>query len=97
MQVKVDSSDIVEKEAKRLEVVKRRQERELAQMVQYELMRKELQVFNTMCYSLLVNRGSPEISLLLIEMNLLTRMRWSKALQTRCLPWKAYKYAHLID
>ena len=44
LQVKgVDSSDIVEKEAKRLEVVKRRQERELAQMVQYELMRKELQ------------------------------------------------------
>ena len=38
-----DSADIVEKETKRLEVIKRRQERELAQMVQYEVMRKELQ------------------------------------------------------
>ena len=35
---------MVEIEAKRLEVVKRRQERELAQMMQYEVMRKELQV-----------------------------------------------------
>lgn len=46
LQVKgADASEMVEKEAKRLEVVKRRQERELAQMVQYELMRKELQVY----------------------------------------------------
>ena len=33
----------VEKEAKRLEVMKRRQEREMQQMVAYEVMRKELQ------------------------------------------------------
>ena len=35
---------MVEKEAKRLEVLKRRQERELNQLVHYELMRKALQV-----------------------------------------------------
>lgn len=35
---------MVEKEAKRLEVLKRRQERELNQLIQYELMRKALQV-----------------------------------------------------
>lgn len=39
-----ESVDMVEKEAKRLEVLKRRQERELNQLVQYELMRKALQV-----------------------------------------------------
>ena len=39
-----DSADIIAKEAKRLEVVKRRQERELAQMVEFEMLRKELQV-----------------------------------------------------
>ena len=38
-----DSADIVEKETKRLEVIKRAQQRELSQMVQYEVMRKELQ------------------------------------------------------
>ena len=37
-------ADIVEKEKKRLEVVKRRQERELAQLLQYEVNRSELQV-----------------------------------------------------
>lgn len=39
-----DEGDIVEKEAKRLEVLRRRQEKELKQMVQFEMMRKELQV-----------------------------------------------------
>lgn len=39
-----DSVDIVEKEAKRLEVIKRRQEREFKQMLHFEMMRKELQV-----------------------------------------------------
>ncbi|KAK9817058.1 hypothetical protein WJX72_008938 [[Myrmecia] bisecta] len=37
------TGDMVEKEAKRLEVMKRRQERELGQMVAYEVMRKEMQ------------------------------------------------------
>lgn len=45
MQVKgFDATDIVEKEQKRLEVVKRRQERELQQLLQYEMTRQELQV-----------------------------------------------------
>lgn len=35
---------MVEKETKRLEVLKRRQERELNQLSQFELMRKQLQV-----------------------------------------------------
>ena len=35
--------DMVEKEAKRLEVMKRRQERELSQLIQYEMVRKEMQ------------------------------------------------------
>ena len=42
-----ESVDMVEKEAKRLEVLKRRQERELNQLVQYELMRKALQVLQS--------------------------------------------------
>lgn len=42
--VQVDAEDMVQKEAQRLEVMKRRQERELNQMVAYELMRKEMQV-----------------------------------------------------
>ncbi len=33
----------MEKEARRLEVMKRRQERELAQLVSYEMARKEMQ------------------------------------------------------
>ena len=33
----------MEKEQKRLEVIKRRQERELAQLLQYEVTRQELQ------------------------------------------------------
>ena len=36
-------ADMVEKEARRLEVMKRRQERELSQLISYELMRKEMQ------------------------------------------------------
>jgi hypothetical protein len=40
----VDGVDMVEIEAKRLEVTKRRQERELAQMVNYEVERKKMQV-----------------------------------------------------
>lgn len=40
-----DASDIVEKERKRLEVIKRRQERELAQLLQHEVTRQELQVY----------------------------------------------------
>ena len=39
-----DSADMIAREAKRLEVVKRRQERELAQMVEFQVLRKELQV-----------------------------------------------------
>ena len=39
-----EAGEMVEKEAKRLEVLKRRQERELNQLVHYELMRKALQV-----------------------------------------------------
>ena len=39
----VDTGDMVEKEAKRLEVQRRRQERNMEQMVNYELMRKTLQ------------------------------------------------------
>ena len=39
----VDVGDMVEKEAKRLEVTRRRQERELGQMVSYEVTRKEQQ------------------------------------------------------
>lgn len=39
---KQSSSGMVEKERARLEVLKRRQERELQQMVQYEVTRKEL-------------------------------------------------------
>lgn len=39
----LENADMVEKEAKRLEVMKRRQEREMQQMVAYEVMRKELQ------------------------------------------------------
>ncbi len=35
---------MVEREAKRLEVLKRRQEREMGQLVQFELMRKAMQV-----------------------------------------------------
>lgn len=35
---------MVEREAKRLEVLKRRQEREMGQLVQSQLMRKTLQV-----------------------------------------------------
>ena len=42
--IQVDAEDMVQKEAQRLEVMKRRQERELGQMVAYELMRKEMQV-----------------------------------------------------
>ncbi|CAL5222381.1 g4737 [Coccomyxa viridis] len=38
-----EGGEMVEKEAKRLEVLKRRQERELNQLVHYELMRKALQ------------------------------------------------------
>lgn len=34
---------MVEREARRLEVMKRRQERELSQLISYELMRKEMQ------------------------------------------------------
>lgn len=37
-------SDMVAKEAARLEVMKRRQERELQQLVSYEIMRKQMQV-----------------------------------------------------
>jgi len=44
--VQVDAEDMVQKEAQRLEVMKRRQERELNQMVAYELMRKEMQVIH---------------------------------------------------
>ena len=39
-----DVGDMVEKEAKRLEVTRRRQARELSQMVSYEITRKEQQV-----------------------------------------------------
>lgn len=39
-----EAGEMVEKEGKRLEVLKRRQERELNQLVHYELMRKALQV-----------------------------------------------------
>ena len=42
--LQVDAEDMVQKEAQRLEAMKRRQERELSQMVAYELMRKEMQV-----------------------------------------------------
>ena len=42
--IKVDAEDMVAKEAQRLEVMKRRQERELNQMVAYELLRKQMQV-----------------------------------------------------
>lgn len=42
--IKVDAEDMVAKEAQRLEVMKRRQERELSQMVAYELLRKQMQV-----------------------------------------------------
>ena len=42
--VQVNAEDMVAKEAQRLEVMKRRQERELNQMVAYEMMRKEMQV-----------------------------------------------------
>lgn len=42
--VKMDAEDMVAKEAQRLEVMKRRQERELSQMVAYELLRKQMQV-----------------------------------------------------
>lgn len=42
--VKADAEDMVAKEAQRLEVMKRRQERELNQMVAYELLRKQMQV-----------------------------------------------------
>ena len=42
--IKVDAEDMVAKEAQRLEVMKRRQERELNQMVVYELLRKQMQV-----------------------------------------------------
>lgn len=38
---------MVEKEAKRLEVLKRRQEREMGQLVQFELMRKAMQACAT--------------------------------------------------
>ncbi|KAL3161160.1 hypothetical protein ABBQ38_009531 [Trebouxia sp. C0009 RCD-2024] len=41
--LQVDAEDMVQKEAQRLEVMKRRQERELGQMVAYEVMRKEMQ------------------------------------------------------
>ncbi len=34
---------MVEREAKRLQVLKRRQEREMGQLVQFELMRKDMQ------------------------------------------------------
>ena len=44
MQDGAESVEMVEKEVKRLEVLKRRQERELNQLVQYELMCKTLQV-----------------------------------------------------
>ena len=47
-----ESADMVEKEAKRLEVLKRRQERELNQLVQYELMRKALQVLQSSMHAL---------------------------------------------
>ena len=39
-----DTGDMVAKEAKRLEVQKRRQEREMQQIIAFEKMRKELQV-----------------------------------------------------
>ena len=42
--IQVNAEDMVAKEAQRLEVMKRRQERELNQMVAYEMMRKEMQV-----------------------------------------------------
>ena len=45
--LQVDAEDMVQKEAQRLEVMKRRQERELSQMVAYEVMRKEMQVRST--------------------------------------------------
>jgi hypothetical protein len=44
MQDGAETAEMVEKEAKRLEVLKRRQERELNQLIQFELMRKQLQV-----------------------------------------------------
>ena len=37
------AEDLVEREAKRLEVMKRRQERELAQLISFEMARKEMQ------------------------------------------------------
>lgn len=43
-QGEAESGDMVEREAKRLEVLKRRQEREMGQLVQSQLMRKTLQV-----------------------------------------------------
>ena len=45
--LQVDAEDMVQKEAQRLEVMKRRQERELSQMVAYEVMRKEMPVRST--------------------------------------------------
>ena len=45
--LQVDAEDMVQKEAQRLEVMKRRQERELEQMVAYEVMRKQMQVWLT--------------------------------------------------
>ncbi|CAL8467586.1 g7124 [Coccomyxa elongata] len=39
----VESAEMVEREAKRLQVLKRRQEREMGQLVQFELMRKDMQ------------------------------------------------------
>lgn len=51
--IKVDAEDMVAKEAQRLEVMKRRQERELNQMVAYELLRKQMQVNIHTCDRLL--------------------------------------------
>ena len=48
-QVAPGKNDMVEKEAKRLEVMKRRQERELGQMVSFEVMRKAMQASILRC------------------------------------------------
>ena len=37
------AEDLVEKEARRLEVMKRRQERDIAQLISYEMARKQMQ------------------------------------------------------
>ena len=53
--IQVNAEDMVAKEAQRLEVMKRRQERELNQMVAYEMMRKEMQASHPQLLSAVVH------------------------------------------